>query len=139
MSISASTTPPGRAATATFYLSDEQFRHEASLAARLPPGDVTPEVLEKYARASGADDPRWHFLTGSVEQLKGLIVGGFKLAGTVQDKALDTRLNPDIIHSTRLVLVDRHGEIRGYYDGVSDADAEALVRDARKLLEVGSS
>ena len=41
--------PPGRAATATFYLSDEQFRHEASLAARLPPGDVTPEVLDAYA------------------------------------------------------------------------------------------
>lgn len=41
--------PPGRACTATFYLSDEQFRHEASLAARLPPGDVTPEVLDAYA------------------------------------------------------------------------------------------
>lgn len=41
--------PPGRAATATFYLSDEQFRHEASLASRLPPGDVTPEVLDAYA------------------------------------------------------------------------------------------
>lgn len=41
--------PPGRAATATFYLSDEQFRHEASMAARLPPGDVTHDVLDAYA------------------------------------------------------------------------------------------
>lgn len=41
--------PPGRNAAATFYLSDEQFRHEASLAAKIPPGDVTPEVLDAYA------------------------------------------------------------------------------------------
>ena len=38
-----------------------------------------------------------------------------------------------ILHSSRLVLVDREGRVRGYYDG-TDADAvESLRADARRL------
>ena len=42
-----------------------------------------------------------------------------------------------IIHSTKLVLVDRRGWIRVYYDGVSDGSAEKdrLIADIRRLLE----
>jgi protein SCO1/2 len=99
------------------------------------PKKDTPEVLEKYARATGADDPRWHFLTGSVPQLKSLIMDGFKIAVGTQEKASDTRLDPDIIHSTRLVLVDRKGLIRGYYDGLLGSSIDDLKRDSEALAK----
>jgi hypothetical protein len=41
--------PPRRPVLLTFLLSADEFRHEASLAARLPPGDATPAVLDVFA------------------------------------------------------------------------------------------
>ncbi|HTB23349.1 MAG TPA: SCO family protein [bacterium] len=102
----------------------------ALLSFTVDPKKDTPEVLEKYARATGADDPRWHFLTGELPALKSLIMEGFKIAVATQEKASDARLDPDIIHSTRLVLVDRHGVIRGYYDGLLGSSIDDLKRDS---------
>lgn len=99
------------------------------------PEKDTPKVLEKYAQASGADDPRWHFLTGTTAQLKSLISDGFKLVAEPDDKALDARLNPAIVHSTKLILVDRKGFIRGYYDGLLGSSIEAVRRDAQLLAK----
>lgn len=97
----------------------------------------TPEVMQKYALACGADDPRWFFLTGSVEDLKALVSNGFKLVVEPDDRALDARKNPDIVHSTKLVLVDKHGSVRGYYDGLLGSSVEAVRRDAQLLDREG--
>jgi protein SCO1/2 len=118
----------------------------ASLARTLPPsvglltvsvdpdGD-TPERLRAYAKAYGADE-RWVFLRGGTRQTYELLYAGFKLPMSLDAKA---DAGARAIHSTRLVLVDASGSIRGYYDGLSDTDADALARDARRLLEVGPS
>jgi protein SCO1/2 len=56
-----------------------------------------------------------------------LSIDGFKLAA-----AENGATGP--IHSTRMVLVDRDGVIRGYYDG-TDADAVTrLLADTNHLL-----
>jgi protein SCO1/2 len=39
-----------------------------------------------------------------------------------------------ITHSTRFVLVDQQGRIRGYYDGAEPGTADALLPDIRTLL-----
>jgi cytochrome oxidase Cu insertion factor (SCO1/SenC/PrrC family) len=39
-----------------------------------------------------------------------------------------------ITHSTRFVLVDRHGQIRGYYDGAEPGTVEEILPDIRRLL-----
>jgi cytochrome oxidase Cu insertion factor (SCO1/SenC/PrrC family) len=44
-----------------------------------------------------------------------------------------------ITHSVRLVLVDRQGRIRGYYDASEKGAMERLRRDAQRLLPQGSS
>ena len=46
------------------------------------------------------------------------------------------RVDEKFIHSTRLVLVDKAGIIRGYYDGLSQDEAEPkrLIADIRRLL-----
>ena len=92
----------------------------------------TPEVLRNYAASLGADE-RWSFLTGARAAIFGLSIGGFKLALADAD-GVDVK--EKIIHSTRLVLVDRHGWIRDYYDGVSDKpdETERLLADIKRLL-----
>ncbi len=91
------------------------------------PEHDTPAVLRDYATNLKADPARWHFLTGDKSTIYHLARDGFKLATAEGGEA-----GP--IHSTRLVLVDRSGTIRGYYDA-TDADAVTrLLADTSHLL-----
>jgi protein SCO1 len=93
------------------------------------PGKDTPAVLRSYAERLQAEPGRWDFLTGSKSAIYKLSHDGFKLA--VSDGS-DAQGIP--VHSTRMVLVDRRGEIRGYYDA-AEADAMTkLLADANHLL-----
>nr|MDQ6913755.1 SCO family protein [Verrucomicrobiota bacterium]MDQ6940267.1 SCO family protein [Verrucomicrobiota bacterium] len=93
------------------------------------PQNDTPKVLHEYADRLRAQEGRWDFLTGSVDEIYGLTKGGFKLA--VSDGS-DELGRP--VHSTRAVLIDRHGAIRGYYDMVAPDGVTKLIADARHLL-----
>jgi protein SCO1/2 len=75
----------------------------------------TPAVLEQYARRYRAQTARWNFLTGPTDQLNYLSRTVFKI-GDIQ---------ADLVHSTRMILVDREMRIRGFYDS---ADAEAMAK-----------
>ena len=91
------------------------------------PEHDTPAVLRDYAARLNAQPGRWHFLTGDKGVIYRLSIDGFKLAA-----AENGATGP--IHSTRMVLVDRDGVIRGYYDG-TDADAVTrLLADTNHLL-----
>jgi protein SCO1/2 len=93
------------------------------------PEKDTPEVLRGYAGKLQADPKRWDFLTGPKSVIYKLSHDGFKLA--VSDGS-DAKGIP--VHSTRMALVDRHGEIRGYYDA-TEADAiTKLLADTNHLL-----
>ena len=93
----------------------------------------SPEVLQSYATSWQIEDPRWFFLTGDREQMKSMVMDGFKLA-VEMDPAPGT-FSPDepILHSTRFVLVDARGQIRGYYDVAQGAELERLLRDLEVL------
>lgn len=104
-----------------------------SLTVTVDPGADTPERLRAYAKAYGASSRRWLFLRGGVKDTYELMYAGFRLPISLDAKA---EQGARVIHSTRLVLVDQRGAIRGYYDGLSDSDADSLTRDARGLLEV---
>lgn len=99
------------------------------------PDKDTPQAMAKYARDLGVEDPRWAFLSGSKPALKSLIQEGFKLSAEPGERMTDERGHPDILHSSKLVLVDKHGVIRGYYDGLLGASAEAIRRDAQRLAK----
>jgi protein SCO1/2 len=91
------------------------------------PQHDTPAVLQGYATRLNAQPERWTFLTGDKETIYRLSRDGFKLATADGDSA-----GP--IHSTRMILVDRGGSIRGYYDA-TDADAVTrLLADVAHLL-----
>ena len=95
------------------------------------PENDTPAVLKKYADSKSANSDMWKFLTGPREDLWNLSANGFKLA--VAEDAKNKAM--PILHSSRFVLVDRIGRIRGYYDGLSDEDVTDLMNDLEVVLK----
>ncbi len=94
----------------------------------LDPAKDTPAVLQQYAERFKAG-PNWLFLTGGKEATYDLAQKGFKLA------VADVRNSPEpITHSTKLVLVDRSGWVRGFYEGVGDDQTASLRADIDRLL-----
>jgi len=94
------------------------------------PETDTPAVLTEYAKKFGADPKRWLFLTGSREALYALSKDGFKLA---VENTGGTEVEP-ITHSSRFVIVDREGRIRGYYSMNDPEELEHIIRDVKSLL-----
>ncbi len=84
----------------------------------------TPEVLTQYASQYGANTNRWHFLTGPEESIKNIIKDGFKI-GDYEDI---------IFHSEKFALVDKKGNIRGYYNGMDTEEMNKLKKDVNSLL-----
>jgi protein SCO1/2 len=93
------------------------------------PAHDTPEVLSAYAQRFGADPERWLFLTGDMPAIHKLSFEGFKLAVESSDSAIEP-----IAHSSRFVLVDRKGHIRGYYSMEDEGAFDRLVKDVKSLL-----
>jgi cytochrome oxidase Cu insertion factor (SCO1/SenC/PrrC family) len=79
------------------------------------PDHDTPAVLKRYARTYGADPDRWSFLTGKKEPLYRLIQKSF-LQGVEENRGAARTSGNRVTHSTQLVVVDRRGHVRGYYD-----------------------
>lgn len=94
-----------------------------------------PEVLKLYAEKFGAD-ARWRFLTGDKTQIFSVANEGFKMGLT--EGSAD---GEPVTHSTRLLLVDAEGWVRGFYEGVGEgaddaskrlvADIETLSKEAK--------
>lgn len=93
----------------------------------------TPQVLAAYAQKYGADTVNWVFLTGDKQKLRDLVLNGFHLS--VQDATREDLLRgaETIIHSTRFVLVDASGIIRGYYDGTDEEAMQRILADLKRL------
>ncbi len=87
------------------------------------PETDTPERLTQYAAQYKFNNPRWHLLTGPVEQVEAVAVESFRL-GSVEEPEM---------HSEKFVLVDGAGNIRNYYDGTDDAEVATLIADIKRL------
>ena len=128
------TTCPGPCPMMTSRLSEvqKQLGTEANLrlvSISIDPEKDTPEVLKLYAEKFQATD-RWLFLTGPKAGIYALARDGFKLPIAEPETP-----GGQIIHSTRLILIDRLGAIRGFYEATTDAGVNDLIRDIRKLLK----
>lgn len=89
----------------------------------------TTTVLSGYADRFKIDTARWTFLTGPRDVTYPLIRDGFRL-GVVDNQKQSANPGEDFIHSDKFVLVDRKGQVRGYFSGYNDyeADIEKLKR-----------
>ena len=80
----------------------------------------TPAVLKRYGEHYGADFHRWLFLTGTKAQIGRLGANSLKLsAQPVQPQ--DQKSADDLfIHATVFVLVDKHAQVRGFFETGGD-------------------
>jgi protein SCO1 len=128
------TTCPGPCPILTGHLSELEKALGGESGVRMvsistDPENDTPEALKAYAERFHAG-PQWLFLTGNKDAIYALARDGFKLP-----IAAATPGGEAIVHSTRLVLVDKTGAVRGFYDGTGDFASQGLVGDIRRLLE----
>jgi cytochrome oxidase Cu insertion factor (SCO1/SenC/PrrC family) len=93
------------------------------------PETDTPPVLRAYADKLRKEPFRWDFLTGSKDAIASISRDRFKLGLTEGEAA-----GSGPVHSTRFVLVDRRGTIRGYYDALSADGVTKLLADTNHLL-----
>ncbi len=91
------------------------------------PGHDNPKELTEYAEHVQADPERWLFLTGEEAAIDRLLIKGFKVPVDRGGKELG--------HSPRLVLVDRQGHIRGYFDGIRETLSDDPEREFEANLK----
>jgi cytochrome oxidase Cu insertion factor (SCO1/SenC/PrrC family) len=100
------------------------------LSLSVDPVDDTVPVLAAYSQKLGADPNRWIFATGSEEVMQQLIGTSFL------DHDTDTNFSGmpgSFANSQRIALVDTHGEIVQYFDGLNLDAAHAVVQEIHKL------
>lgn len=95
------------------------------------PNNDTPQKLDQYAKSYNATE-RWLFLRGDEAAVHEFVRGRLKL-GVETNADAATEPGNRVLHSPKLTLIDRHGIIRGYYDG-TDFAAVGRLRDAARQL-----
>jgi len=86
------------------------------------PSKDTLEALRIYADLYNAIPEKWYFLTGDKKTIYDIARYGFYLTVMEGDGGSD-----DFIHSEKIVLLDKHRRIRGYYDGTNYEDVGKLI------------
>lgn len=101
----------------------------------IDPDRDTPDELKKYAERFQAHTKRWHFLSGPEATQHDLATKGFMILSKRSDKEKpDAGMEFD--HSTKLALIDKKGNIRGYFDGYAgkhDEDGKRFAEDFERL------
>ena len=95
----------------------------------------TPAKLKAYAAIYTKEENKWFFLTGPKAEIYRLSNGGFKLSALDLPANQVTPGEDALVHSERFVLVDREGQIRGYYSGTDSRSLETLKEDIRDLVK----
>ena len=94
------------------------------------------EVLKEYSQKYEANSKRWQFLTGDKHHLYKLARKSYLVSPSINDTTFDQGGEGDFIHTTNVVLIDKHKRIRGYYDGTDSIEINQLIKDVSLLLGV---
>jgi protein SCO1/2 len=112
----------------------EKFRKDPRV--KLVSHTVDPQhdsvaVLANYAEQYGAIAGKWYFLTGPKDSINRLALEEYKIASPGPATIAQA---PGLVHSQRLVLIDRDKHIRGVYDGLDPKEVDRLMTEIRILL-----
>jgi protein SCO1/2 len=91
-----------------------------------PDNDSVP-VLKSFANKFHAIDSIWYFLTGPKEEIYELGKDGY-LQTVLDDSA------SFVNHTQKLILVDKNGMIRGFYNALDSIEIQLLIRDINYLI-----
>lgn len=85
-----------------------------------------PDQLREYGAALGVDPAQWTLVTGDLGAMRELLLGGFKVPMGEREQLGEDLF--DVAHSGKVVLVDRDGRIRGYYNSDESGLDELFTR-----------
>lgn len=86
-------------------------------------------VLKKYANKLHVATKKWHFVTGSKEEIYGIANDYFSIAKE------DPNVPGGYDHSGRLILIDQNRHVRSYCDGTDRKDVDRFMGDIKRLLD----
>lgn len=93
------------------------------------PDRDTPEILRDYGSQFIEDFSQWQMLTGyTLDSIKDLARDSFK-AIVQEDPNSD-----QVLHSTRIFLVDQDGIVLKYYSGLQDIPFEEIIDDVKIVV-----
>ncbi|HUB24002.1 MAG TPA: SCO family protein [Tepidisphaeraceae bacterium] len=84
-------------------------------------------ALLAYAKQYGADNSRWHFVTGPKQPL-------FAAIAAMKVAVIPASDGNPIAHDVHYLLMDSTGRLRGVYDSTDPPRIEQMVKDANALL-----
>ena len=113
---------------------DVKSGHLRFLSISVDPEHDTPAVLSVFAAKYKADAPAWRFATGPVDDLERVVVQGFRTGLARGAKSAEVG---DIVHGEKFIVVDRHGDIRGFLSTETGHDEKALVEEVHRLVVSG--
>ena len=96
------------------------------------PENDTPDRLNSYAQNFSADPNRWIFLTGPREQVEDFVINRLK-QGLSESQQPGSKPGNKLGHSNKLTLVDRNGEVRAWFDGLTADGIKELESAVRQL------
>ncbi len=86
--------------------------------------------LKNYSENLGVSADKWHFVTGTKEEIFSLAEKGY-----FSTAYPDSNAAGGYVHSAALLLVDKFKRIRGVYDGMNPNETERLKSDIKNLLK----
>jgi protein SCO1/2 len=119
--------------TANLQKINSQFRQEKAfhiISISIDPERDSAAQLKKYATRFSINTGKWDLLTGDKKEIYRLARNSFMVIATDGDGGPN-----DFIHSDKLVLIDKIGRIRGFYDGTDESAINNLSHDIKKLQD----
>lgn len=100
------------------------------LSITVDPRTDTPSVLRTWGALFGADTNRWLLLTGDKAQLHQLIGTSFLVTETNNPF---NSMPGNFAGTERIAVVDQHGSVRAYFDGLHAETPARVVKEMEKL------
>jgi protein SCO1/2 len=84
--------------------------------------------LLQYSKMYNIDNDNWNLITGKQSSIYQLGINGFLVPN--QEDALAPG---GFLHSEKMMLIDKLGRIRGYYDGTDSTNTQEIVEHIKLL------
>lgn len=94
----------------------------------------TPSVLKRYAELRRLNTDNWKFLTGKKSVTDALIKNANVIAVVGDSTIIEGETTYFYIHTDRISLFDREGNIRNNYLG-SKTDIDQVIKDIKYILD----
>ena len=104
--------------------------HVFLLSHTVDPDTDTVKTLHEYAQLYDVNPKKWLLLTGAKKELYEMARQGYLISAAIPGDGGEH----DFIHDNHLVLVDKEGRVRGFYDGTNEEEVDELILDTKKLL-----